>query len=156
MGAERKNQGKVPMKLLPAEVVDEVEAGHSVKLGRHTWNLWWDNRKEVSCVDLCSATKQFLRQIGHQSEDPYGGWGCVAQVFEAGATKYAANNWRQEPALKYSQLWDSIMRHRLDRDSYNPDFGLPSMWHEAWGYVVLLAYMLWGIGEDDRFQIEGS
>lgn len=75
---------------------------------------------------------------------PYDSIDELAKVFTAGATKYAARNW--ENGLKYSRVFDAMMRHASrwwqGQTLNHDDFGLHELAHVMWNACVLLHYEL--------------
>lgn len=82
---------------------------------------------------------------------PWDALWAVATVFGFGAKKYAERNW--ERGYKWSASKGALDRHLAlywagqDRDE---ESGLLHLAHVAWQALVLLAFQLRGVGEDDR------
>ena len=75
----------------------------------------------------------------------------VIRVLGFGATKYAPRNW--ESGLAYSRVYASLMRHITawwQGERYDPDSGMPHLWHVATNALFLAAYEIRGVGQDDR------
>lgn len=76
-----------------------------------------------------------------------------AEVLAYGATKYARNNWKEEPVLDHSRLLDAVLRHvsaYADGEDNDPESGLSHLAHARCGLGFLLYYVEKGLGKDDR------
>lgn len=77
---------------------------------------------------------------------------ALAQLFAAGAKKYAPFNWAK--GMAWSKCYDSLQRHAM-KWSEGQDFDEETQAHHmiavAWNAIVLYCYHLWGRGQDDRF-----
>ena len=74
-----------------------------------------------------------------------------AQVYGKGAEKYAERNW--EGAYEWGKSLAALERHiQLFKagEDYDQETGLPHLAHARWHTGVLLAFMVRGIGIDDR------
>lgn len=78
----------------------------------------------------------------------------LAKLYTQGAAKYAPRNW--EKGFAWMSVYSSLMRHIQawalgeDRD---PETGRLHLTHAEWNVQVLAAFMLRGVGVDDRPQL---
>jgi hypothetical protein len=76
----------------------------------------------------------------------------VVKVLEFGAQKYDDRNW--ELGMDWSRVFDADMRHKIKwwqhGEEKAPDSGLHHAAHEACNALFKLAYILRGVGKDDR------
>lgn len=89
---------------------------------------------------------------------PTDGLRLIADHFGRGAAKYAERNW--EKGMKFSRVYNSLLRHLTafwegedyDNDPYWKQQGVKVL-HivaVAWNALVLVVYVIRGVGEDDR------
>lgn len=74
-----------------------------------------------------------------------------AKVYGMGAAKYAPNNWRL--GYDWSLSYGAMMRHILaywNGEDLDPQSGLPHMAHARWHTGVLLEFLRYDLGNDDR------
>jgi hypothetical protein len=77
----------------------------------------------------------------------------IGNVFGWGAKKYAEHNWCK--GMSWSRVLGSAERHLLaiksgeDRDE---ESNLTHAGHLAWNAIVLISYLVRGVGKDDRFK----
>ncbi len=96
----------------------------------------------------------------------------IGQISEFGSRKYHMRNFLMAPGMRWSQVYDSLMRHLMlwwageERDvGPNGEFGetddpetnmkwsgLPHLWHIGWNVMVLSTYAQHAVyaGGDDR------
>lgn len=75
----------------------------------------------------------------------------VAKVAGHGATKYERYNFLK--GYNYSWSYDALQRHLhafWGREDKDPESGLYHLGHAAWHCLCLLAFVMRGIGVDDR------
>lgn len=74
-----------------------------------------------------------------------------AKVYGMGAEKYAAYNWRK--GYPWSWSFDALQRHLVsfwNGEDFDPESGLAHVAHARWHTGVLLEFMHYGLGTDDR------
>ena len=78
----------------------------------------------------------------------------IVAVFEHGAERYGANNWRQ--GFRYGRLWNAMMRHLVAfKKGENTDqSGHHHLAHAAATCLMLLAHHNEQLGRDDRTRDE--
>ena len=84
---------------------------------------------------------------------PKQGLDAIAEVFNFGASKYAAHNWRR--GYEWSKSYDALIRHLTafwDGETNDPESGLPHLAHAGFHVLVLLTYMDEQPGFDDRWK----
>ena len=75
----------------------------------------------------------------------------LIRVYNLGANKYSDRNW--EKGMDYGRIFAALQRHLWefwkgeDRDE---ESNLLHLAHAAWGCLALSAYIIRGIGADDR------
>lgn len=78
----------------------------------------------------------------------------VARVLTFGAKKYAAWNWAQG-SFDHSRLYNAAMRHLMAHwagEDFDPESGIPHLYHAACNLMFLSRYVASGMGKDDRFR----
>lgn len=77
---------------------------------------------------------------------------ALAQVYTAGAVKYAPRNW--EKGMTYTRCFASLMRHAwawMRGQDNDQETGLPHMAHVAWNALAIVTYQQRGfVHLDDR------
>jgi len=76
---------------------------------------------------------------------------CVVRVLGFGAARYQERNW--ETGLDWSRVYAALQRHLTawwEGERYDPDSGMPHLWHVATNALFLVAYEMRGVGKDDR------
>jgi hypothetical protein len=74
-----------------------------------------------------------------------------AKVYGMGAEKYAAYNWRK--GYPWSWSYDAMLRHLhtfWNGEDKDPESGLYHLAHARWHTGVLLEFLHYGLGTDDR------
>lgn len=74
-----------------------------------------------------------------------------AKVYGMGAEKYAPHNWRR--GYPWSWSYDAMQRHLAqfwNGEDIDPESGLPHLAHARWHTGVLLEFMRYDLGTDDR------
>lgn len=77
----------------------------------------------------------------------------IAKVLAFGKGKYGAWNWTG--GMEWGRLVGSIHRHLLawqEGEDEDPESGFNHLAHAGCGLIFLLAYQLYGMGEDDRWK----
>ena len=77
--------------------------------------------------------------------------GGTAQVLGFGAEKYAPRNW--EKGMAWSRCFSALMRHMWfwwSGEKFDPESGLPHLWHASCCLMFLIAYESRQVGQDDR------
>ena len=75
----------------------------------------------------------------------------LAEVYTAGAKKYADRNW--EKGMKWGRIFGAIMRHLWSfwmGENNDRESGQPHLAHAAWGCLTLLEYTNTHPEMDDR------
>lgn len=76
----------------------------------------------------------------------------VIRVLMSGAKKYSPFNWAK--GMPYTRVLDATQRHLAaiqKGEDKDPDSGLDHVDHALCELLFLKFYMLYGVGEDDRF-----
>ena len=74
-----------------------------------------------------------------------------AKVYGMGAEKYAPHNWRR--GYPWSWSYDAMQRHLTqfwNGEDLDEESGLPHVAHARWHTGVLLEFMRYDLGTDDR------
>lgn len=82
---------------------------------------------------------------------------ATAEVFALGAAKYGARNW--ERGLAWGRVFAALHRHAWawwGGETHDAKDGQHHLASVAWCALVLLAYDMRGVGEDDRRLREGD
>ena len=139
-GALRADVGKVPLHLVPPEVMKLA-----LPAEYHGFIDWFHGSGTVDDLRMCARVA-----LGDQR-----GVLAVARVWEVGAKKYAAWNWFK--GLLFSNLYNSAMRHALKAQYETIDrvedggTGEPHTAHYAWNVCVCYVFAMQGRTElDDR------
>lgn len=84
---------------------------------------------------------------------PRRGLAAIARVFDFGARKYDAHNWRR--GYEWSKSFDALERHfqaAKDGETYDEESGLPHLAHAGFHILVLLTWLEeQGEGPDNQF-----
>lgn len=82
---------------------------------------------------------------------------AVAAVLTYGAAKYDARNWEQ--GMSWSRPTAALKRHQNALELgewFDPETGMPHLWHMATNIAFLIAFAQRGTGTDDRPTIGGD
>jgi len=74
-----------------------------------------------------------------------------AKVYGMGAVKYAPYNWRK--GYPFSWSYDALQRHLnafWNGEDYDPESGLLHLAHARWHTGVLMEFIRYDLGTDDR------
>ena len=77
----------------------------------------------------------------------------LARVYNMGAQKYSAHNFRK--GYEWSKSFNSLMRHLLafwGGEDLDPESGLPHISHAAWHCFTLHSFMIEHPEHDDRYK----
>lgn len=91
-----------------------------------------------------------VKDVRYDLVPPEATW-LEARVYGKGAEKYAERNW--EGGYEWGKSIAAIERHiQLFKagEDIDPESGLPHLAHARWHTGTLLAFMVRGIGVDDR------
>jgi hypothetical protein len=80
----------------------------------------------------------------------------VSKVLTFGAKKYYAGNWSKGEGFEYSRLYGALQRHLnawAMGEKYDPESGLPHLYHAGCMLAFLATSEERGIGIDDREDI---
>jgi hypothetical protein len=86
---------------------------------------------------------------------PYPALASISRVYNYGASKYAAHNWRA--GMPWSWSYDALQRHLglfWEGQDLDDESGLPHLAHAGFHVFSLLTYQEQNLGTDDRYKPE--
>ena len=79
---------------------------------------------------------------------------AMARVFEFGAKKYHAYNYKTGRGLDLNRVYDSALRHLIawnDGEDYDAESKLPHIWHALTNVAMLIDLIELGKGKEYRY-----
>src|SRR2546425_12839399 len=80
---------------------------------------------------------------------------AMARVFEFGAKKYHAYNYKTGKGLDWNRVYDSALRHLIawnDGENMDKESKMPHLWHTITNLAMLIDLIELGKGKDYRFK----
>lgn len=132
--------------------IDSDGTFHQVIVGKSYGNVL--STEEVRVTDPDTGGQKGMKPERH-SLVPLKAVGMIARVYNYGAQKYAAHNWRK--GYDWSLSYDACRRH-LDAfwegENLDPESGLPHLAHAGFHILTMLTFLLDKryAAKDDRYK----